>query len=281
MKLRPGHKAVVTGGASGIGFALAHELCSLGLGVALVDIEEGALNSACKTLLDEGFEAHPYRCDVSDPRSFAVAATAIKRQSERVDLLINNAGVGGMLGPLWDSSPNEWTWAFGVNVHGVVNGIREFLPGMIAQGAGHVVNIASLAGLTSPPFLATYVASKHAVVGLSESLAAELGAMRSPVKVSVVCPGRVESNILTSFRNRPSSLPIESGASPELVERLRLAMETVMGEPMPSRQLARLIIDAVERDELLVLTHPRDNGPVRQRLETIECSMKAVERTET
>jgi NAD(P)-dependent dehydrogenase (short-subunit alcohol dehydrogenase family) len=275
MKLATGQVAVVTGAASGIGLALARAFCERGLAVALLDIEKPALDDAARTLRNDGHDVEPFVCDVADAEAVTHVAGLVTRRFGKVDVLVNNAGVGGMLAPLWLSHPNDWNWAFGVNVHGVVNGVRAFLPNMIAQGSGHVINTASLAGLTAPPFLSTYVASKHAVVGLSESLAAELAITGSPVKVSVVCPGMVTSQILTSERNRPQALQAGNSTPPALMARLREGMANAMGEPMPSDDFAKRVIDGIERNDFYVLTHPNDNDAISRRLGSIEQAVQA------
>src|SRR4029453_19284795 len=139
--------------------------------LGLAEGEAGAPEAARPSLANRGFVVHAHVCDVADASAVDELARTVIARCDKVDLLINNAGVGGRLGPLWDSHPGDWAWTFGVNVFGVVNGVRSFLPAMLQRRTGHVVNVASLAGLTAPPFLSPYVASKHAVVGLSESLA--------------------------------------------------------------------------------------------------------------
>jgi short-subunit dehydrogenase len=145
---------------------------------------------------------------------------------------------------------------------------------MVARGQGHVVNVASLAGLTSPPFMATYVASKHAVVALSESLAGELAAVGSPIKVSVVCPGLVQTRIFESERNRPAQLKAASKTPPELLARIRSAFAEGMGTPMPTSELAGKVIAGIERDDFLILTHPHHNPDVLARLERMQSAVQ-------
>jgi NAD(P)-dependent dehydrogenase (short-subunit alcohol dehydrogenase family) len=270
MKLKSGQVAVVTGAASGIGFALAKALGHRGLAVALADIEAEALDEASRRLRADGIDAQPFVCNVADAAAVEALATAVVARFARVDLLVNNAGVGGFLGPLWDSHPNDWSWAFGVNVFGVVNGLRAFLPHMLAGASGHVVNIASLAGLTAPPFMSTYVATKHAVVGLSESLAVELETIGSGIKVSVVCPGVVESRIAESERNRPAEFAAEVKTPPALLNRIRGAFSQAMADPMPADELARRVLAGIERDDFLIVTHPDRNPQILQRLASIE-----------
>jgi NAD(P)-dependent dehydrogenase (short-subunit alcohol dehydrogenase family) len=271
MILEPGQVAVVTGGASGVGLALGAALARRGLTVCLLDVEAGPLQAAAEAI---GAAAHV--CDVSDAAAVSRVAADILARHGRVDLLINNAGVGGLLGPMWHSPPQDWAWVFGVNVFGVVNGISAFTPAMIAAGSGHILNVASLAGLTDPPFLATYAASKHAVIGLSESLAAEFAAMALPIRVSVACPGNVESAIRQADRNRPSSLRAASSASPEMLSRIEGAFDGIIRQGMISaEEAARRILDGVERGDLHILTHPDMLAPARARVARLEAAFAA------
>ena len=202
MKLANGQVAVVTGAASGIGFALAEALCKRGLSVMLADVEHGALEAAQQRLSQSGHSVGAHAADVTDPAAVQRLAAAVVERFRHVDLLVCNAGVGGSLGPIWTSDPKDWTWTFGVNVFGVVHTLQAFLPAMVARGQGHVVNVASLAGLTSPPFLAPYVASKHAVVGLTKVAAGEVG--QFGVRVNAVCPGPVDTRMIHAIENQVS-----------------------------------------------------------------------------
>ncbi len=274
MKLLNGQVAVVTGAASGIGFALAEALCERGLGVMLADVEESALEAARRRLTEAGYTVGAHRTDVADFSAVQGLAAAAVDRFGQVDLLVNNAGVGSSLSPIWATDPKDWTWTLGVNLFGVVNALQTILPAMVARGQGHVVNVASLAGLTSPPFMATYVASKHAVVALSESLAGELAAVGSPIKVSVVCPGLVQTRIFESERNRPAQLKAASKTPPELLARIRSAFAEGMGTPMPTSELAGKVIAGIERDDFLILTHPHHNPDVLARLERMQSAVQ-------
>ncbi|MCW0233778.1 MAG: SDR family NAD(P)-dependent oxidoreductase [Ferrovibrio sp.] len=270
MKLEPHQVAVITGGASGIGFALAAALAQRGLHLALLDVEQPALDAAAERLRALHTPFGPPRvealcCDVSDAEAMQAAANEILSRCNRVDLLVNNAGVGGALGPQWLSQPQDWQWVMNVNVFGVANGIRAFVPAMLQQqgSAGHVVNIASIAGLTAPPFLSPYVAAKHAVVGMSESLAAELQYMGPQIRVSVVCPGGVQTRIMQSERNRPAELKVAPRTPPELLAKIKAAFEQLMRDPMPADELAGIVLAGIERDDFYILTHA-DHAPEAQ-----------------
>lgn len=274
MKLANKQVAVVTGAASGIGYALAEALCKRGLSVMLADVEEAVLKAARQLLSQAGHSVGAHCTDVTDPAAVQRLAAATVDQFGHVDLLINNAGVGGTLGPIWTSDPKDWTWTFGVNLFGVVHALQAFLPAMVARGPGHVVNVASLAGLTTAPFVAPYFASKHAVVALSESLAGELAAAGSPIKVSVVCPGVVQSRIMESGRNRPVQLQAESKTPPQILERIRTAFAERMGTPMPASELADKVIAGIERDDFLILSHPQSNADVLARLARMQLAVE-------
>jgi NAD(P)-dependent dehydrogenase (short-subunit alcohol dehydrogenase family) len=281
MKLFPGQVAVITGGASGIGLALARALAARGLHLALLDIERPALEAAAAELrlMQTPFGAarvEALACDVSDAEAMQAAAAEIVARCNRIDLLVNNAGVGGALGPLWLSQPQDWQWVMTVNVFGVANGIRAFVPEMLKQPGrpAHVVNVASIAGLTAPPFLSPYVAAKHAVVGMSESLAVELQYMAPQVRVSVLCPGGVQTRIMQSERNRPAALKVAPRTPPEMLARLKAAFEELMRNPMPADDLAARTLAGIERDDFYILSHA-DHAPEAQaRAERVAAAAK-------
>jgi NAD(P)-dependent dehydrogenase (short-subunit alcohol dehydrogenase family) len=279
MKLMPQQVAVITGGASGIGLALAQALGRRGLHLALLDIEAPALEAAAEGLRAEGISVAALACDVGDADTMNAVAAEVLSRHGHVDLLVNNAGVGGSLGPLRFSTPQDWQWVVNVNLFGVVNGLRAFLPAMQAasdgQGSGHIVNIASVAGLTAPPFLSPYIATKHAVMGLSESLAAELAITSPGLHVSVVCPGAVETAILRSERNRPAALKVTPQTPPALLARLQETFGKLMADPMPADHLARIVLAGIEADAPLILTHAETAPDVLARTERIAAVAQA------
>ncbi len=267
MKLEPGQVAVITGGASGIGLALARALARRDLQVCLLDVEQSALRAAVVQLAGEGLIVEPFVCDVSDAAEVQSIADAVLTRHGRVDLLVNNAGVGGLLSPQWATPSEDWAWVLGVNLMGVVNGVRAFVPCMLARGSGHVLNMASLAGLTAPPFMGPYLASKHAVVALTESLAVEFATVGSSLKASVACPGNVESHILAAARNRPGTLQATSSAPPEMLARLSQVFEGLRTQGLISGdEAAALILAGVEQEALHILTHPSEHGAAGDRL---------------
>lgn len=198
--------AVITGGASGIGLALAEALGAEGMQLVLADIEEPALAAAVESLRARGIEASGVRTDVSRAADLEALADAAYARHGAVHLLCNNAGVftGGLT---WEASEADWQWVLGVNLWGVIHGVHAFLPRMIAGGQeGHVLNVASMAGFTATPFAGVYHTSKHAVVGFSECLYHDLAINAPRIGVTLVCPEMVRTGIGRSARNRPAEL---------------------------------------------------------------------------
>lgn len=272
-----GKVAVVTGGASGIGRAVATRFAEAGMKVVLADIEQGALDEAAKAFADAGHTALPVVTDVSDGSSVEALAQQTLSEFGAVHLVHNNAGVGAG-GFVWTNTEADWKWVLGVNLWGVINGVRTFVPIMIEQGQpAHVVNTASMAGLISVPFLGAYNVSKHGVVTLSETLYRELQMVGAPIGVSVLCPGVVQTNIFESQRNRPESLRNEGGAQGlDAIMRDRgdggagAASLGSFGQILTPQEVAGQVFDAVKTDRFYILTHPEaSEGRVRARMDDI------------
>ena len=223
MKDLEGKVAVVTGGASGIGLAMARRFGAAGMKLALADVEKSALDRAASDLAREGFEVLCVATDVSDADSMDALGELVLGHFGSVHLLCNNAGVGGGGGSMWELTKSDWQFTIGVNLWGVIHGVRVFVPHMVEENEGHVVNTASMAGLVSVPGMAPYNVTKHAVVTLSETLHGDLAAVSAKVGVSVLCPGFVKTQIYDSNRNRPADLQNANTNTTEDEKRRELA----------------------------------------------------------
>jgi NAD(P)-dependent dehydrogenase (short-subunit alcohol dehydrogenase family) len=266
-----GKVAVVTGAASGIGRALAARFAAEKMKVVLADVEEAPLAAFEAELRSGGASVLAVRTDVQDGAAVEALAARAVEHFGGAHVVCNNAGVGGGAGPLWALTEADWAWTLGVNLWGVIHGIRAFVPGMIGRGEGHVVNTASIAGLMSPAFMGPYVAAKHAVVALSEVLARDLQMAGSAVKVSVLCPGFVRTRIHESHRNRPAhqaNARAEGGAPAEqspAAQMVRAAVEA----GIPPEVVAERVVEAIREDRFYVLPHPELLGGVKHRMDDI------------
>jgi NAD(P)-dependent dehydrogenase (short-subunit alcohol dehydrogenase family) len=247
-----GKVAAITGGASGIGRALADEFGRAGMRLALADIEPGPLETAVGELGQAGVEAIGVVCDVSDPQQVEGFAAETFERFGTAHLVANNAGVAGGTGPAWEIPAAAWRWTIDVNLWGVVHGIRAFTPRFVEQGEGHVLNTASLAGLKGAPFMAPYAATKHAVVGMSEALAHDLAMTGAAVGVSVLCPGFLRTRIAESGRNWPTELgtnPMPSDDAPATG-----FFRSLVDGGLDPADYARRVIDAVRTNRFFVLS---------------------------
>lgn len=262
--------AVVTGAASGIGLALAKRFAAAGMNVVMADIEPAALKSAAEEVGTGGTSVLALETDVSDPGSVGELAEAAIDRFGAVSLLCNNAGVSGGGGPIWSATPDDWTWVLGVNLMGVVNGVRAFLPGMLESGQpGHVVNTSSVLGLSTGG-ASIYSVSKHAVTRFSEGLWYDLHAAKASIGVSVLCPGMVATKIISAERNRPARLSDTAAPSPER-DRMRKAAEArFRAEGMDPALVADRVAKAVETGTFYILTHPDSIKPA------VEARMRAI-----
>jgi len=262
--------ALVTGGASGIGYAMADRFASVGMKIILADIEEAALEVAERNLKDKGAPVLSVRTDVSKAADVEHLAARAYDHFGAVHVLCNNAGVGGA-GLTWEQSLEDWQWVIGVNLWGVIHGLRAFVPRMLAQGSeGHIVNTASVAGLITTPYMSVYEATKHAVVAMTESLRMELEMLGSSIGASVLCPGFVATNIGESERNRPEELRSATTAKETDQQAImrELARQQIAAGIKPA-EVAEMVLESIRDDRFYVLTHPRFKKVIRLRMENI------------
>jgi NAD(P)-dependent dehydrogenase (short-subunit alcohol dehydrogenase family) len=283
MRSFEGRVAVVTGAASGMGRAFADRFAEAGMKVVLADVEQKALDAAVQSFTQREFDVLGVRTDVASPDAVEELARQALERYGKVHIVCNNAGVvvdsevsrlmGGEPVGMWEHSLKDWEWTFAVNFWGVVNGIRTFVPIMLAQDEeGHVVNTASIAGLTSGGALPIYGATKHGVVRISEALHAQLAARGSKVKVSVLCPGGVNTRIALASRNRPEALwdGAEARPSTEELEARERTWATRTGPTgMAPEAVAERVFKAIEDEQFYILTHDEFDDAIRTRMENI------------
>jgi NADP-dependent 3-hydroxy acid dehydrogenase YdfG len=255
-----GKVAFITGGASGMGLAMARSFAAAGMKVAIADVEQAALDRVKAEFDASNAEVITLRVDVTDRAAMEAAADATEAAFDKVHVLVNNAGVA-VGGSLDQMSYEDWDWVMGVNLDGVVNGLQAFLQRIKAHGeGGHVVNTASLAGHFAIPGLGIYTATKYAVVGISETLRADL--KQHNIGVSVLCPGVVNTNIFDSGRNRPSHLQGETDtaqmvlsedvAEPEREQR----MAEMMAKALDPAVVGDMVLHSIQEDEFYIFSHP-------------------------
>jgi NAD(P)-dependent dehydrogenase (short-subunit alcohol dehydrogenase family) len=262
-----GRVAVVTGAASGIGFALSQRFAREGMRVVMADVEAAALVEAAEDLTGLGATILPIATDVSKAEQVDALRDKALDAFGAVHLLCNNAGVGGSLDPVWELPRGDWEWVLGVNLWGVINGIRSFVPVLLEQDAAYVINTASLAGVTTGT-AGAYSVSKHGVVALSESLYLELQMRGARVGVSVLCPGWVRTRIADSDRNRPATAEPRLEPSPAAHPILDMVRERIERGMEPA-QVADKVVDAVRNSRFYVLTHPEMNDEIRRRADEV------------
>ena len=271
MKEFKGRTAVVTGAASGIGRGLADRFAAEGMRVVLADVERDALERAAREMRDAGADVFAVRTDVAKLVDVEALAEAAIEKYGGVHIVCNNAGVGGG-GPLpsWESPMRDWEWTLGVNLWGVIHGVRAFVPRMLERGEeGHIVNTASVAGLIAGAGGPAYTVSKFGVVAYSEALHHELAfASGGKIKVSVLCPALTNTRIIESGRNHPDGPPPEPAAGTQ--ERAMLDMiRGIFAGGMPPAEVAAQVFEAIVNERFYVLTHPEHNGVIRARVDAI------------
>jgi NAD(P)-dependent dehydrogenase (short-subunit alcohol dehydrogenase family) len=235
--------------------------------LGLADVDEAGLEKTRALASRPNSKIISMRIDVSKADDVNRFAERTAAELNGIHVVCNNAGVA-LSGPVWETSEAEWQWILGVNLLGVVNGVRAFSPRLIAQDEGHIVNTASVAGLISPPGMGAYCVSKHAVVTLSEALHHDLRERGSRVGVSVLCPAYVPTGIADSERNRPPGFPA-SPKSSERLEKEAALRKAVAGGKLSADDVARAVVAAVKENRFYVLTHPAIKGAVRARMEDV------------
>jgi NAD(P)-dependent dehydrogenase (short-subunit alcohol dehydrogenase family) len=260
----PGRVAVVTGAASGIGFGLSERFAGEGMRVVMADVEEPALSEAAQTLAARGAEVLPVPTDVASAAQVEALCGRTLSAFGAVHVVCNNAGVGGAPNPVWELPASDWAWVLGVNLWGVIHGIRAFVPLLLEQGAGHVVNTASVFGAFAGN-LGPYSVSKHGVVALTETLHFQLQERQAAVGASVLCPGAVNTRFGDSARNRPP----DAVAPPPVPSAIHARLGQLVGSGIEPAEVADLVVDAIRARRFYVLTSSNRNEAIRRRAEEI------------
>jgi NAD(P)-dependent dehydrogenase (short-subunit alcohol dehydrogenase family) len=269
MKDFAGKTAVVTGAASGMGRAFAERFAAEGMKVVLADIEAPALDTAVAQMSDAGHDVIGVLTDVSKPEALQELAQRAVDAYGKVHVVCNNAGVDGYLGTIWEASPRDWQWTFGVNLWGVVNGVSAFMPILLAQDEeAHIVNTSSATAIV--PGSNIYSVTKHAVLAYSEAIYAQLKQMDVKVGISALCPGTVNTKLFYGSRNRPDEL--RNPGQPlgnEPGDEARVMLRGVLAQSIPPSDVADILIDAIRNDRFYVLTDEEWDERSRLREEAI------------
>jgi NAD(P)-dependent dehydrogenase (short-subunit alcohol dehydrogenase family) len=263
-----GKVAVVTGAASGIGLGLAKRFGAEGMKLVLADVDEAGMRAAADELRSAGAEVIGVRTDVSDGGDVEALLDATLDAFGAVHLVCNNAGVG-IGGQITGLDVKDWEWALGVNLWGVIHGMRVFLPVLLEQDEGHIVNTASVAGLFATPFMAPYCATKYAVVAISECAYHELAMQGSQVGISVLCPAWVRTNIADSERSRPAHLQVERPGDAPGAPDLREVLREVIAAGKDPNEVAQMVADAVRSKRFYIVTHPESLAAIEARMRAI------------
>ena len=262
-----GKVAVVTGAASGIGRALASAFADVGMKIVLADVEAAALEVAAEELRSTGADVFAVTADVAQAADVDRIGAAAMDVFGALHVACNNAGVSGG-GLSWEIDLETWRWILDVDLWGVIHGVHTFTPLIIASGGGHIVNTASMAGLTSNPGMGPYNVAKHGVVTLSETLSVELQMTHPEVGVSVLCPGWVRTRINESERNRPDLVGVEEVEETDAgLLAMKEMVNTWIAEGLQPAHVASLVIEAMRENRFYVLTHPEWQGMISDRID--------------
>jgi NAD(P)-dependent dehydrogenase (short-subunit alcohol dehydrogenase family) len=268
-----GKTAVLTGAGSGFGLECARIAARRGMNVVLIDIQQDALDAAQAEINALGARTLARRVDVASAEAMDALASDVKAAFGAPHFVFNNAGVGAG-GLVWENSLKDWQWVLGVNLWGVIHGVRAFTPMMLqaaradAAFEGHIVNTASMAGLLTPPNMGIYNVSKHAVVALTETLYQDLRLVSDQISASVLCPYFVPTGISHSERNRPAGMP---AAEPTVSQRIGQAMtdKAVGSGRVTAAQVAQKVFDGIEQDQFYIFSHPQALGNFKSRADAL------------
>ncbi|MFV0679063.1 SDR family oxidoreductase [Ottowia sp.] len=265
--------AVLTGAGSGFGLECARIAARRGMNVVLVDVQPDALAAAEEEIKALGAQTLAQRVDVSDAQAMEQLAKAVYTTFGAPHFVFNNAGVGAG-GLVWENSVRDWEWVLGVNLWGVIHGVRQFTPMMLeaarqdASFEGHIVNTASMAGLLTPPNMGVYNVSKHAVVALTETLYQDLRLVTEQISASVLCPYFVPTGINQSERNRPAELAAEKATPSQLIGQA-MTDKAVGSGKVTAAQVAEKVFQAIEQDQFYIFSHPKALGNFKSRADAI------------
>lgn len=265
---------VITGGAGGLGRQFASVAAEQGMKIVLADVQQDALDLARGELEAQGVQVLAMLCDVRKGEQVQALADVAMARFGAVHLVFNNAGVGSG-GLIWESSEADWEWVLGVNLWGVIHGVRIFTRLMLAlakadpQFEGHIVNTASMAGLLNAPALGVYNVSKHAVVSLSETLYHDLQLVGAPIGASVLCPYFVPTGISQSHRNRPDDVRMDAAPTASQMAAQAMTVKAVESGKVTAAHVARMTFDAVRDGQFYIYSHPGALGNVAERMNAI------------
>ena len=265
--------AVLTGAGSGFGLECARIGARLGMNLVLVDVQQDALDKAAAEMQAAGTQVLARRVDVSSASQMEALAAEVQQRFGAPHFVFNNAGVGAG-GLIWENSVKDWEWVMGVNVMGVVHGVRLFTPMMLEAARkdpswqGHIVSTASMAGLLTPPNMGIYNVSKHAVVALSETLYQDLKLVTDQISASVLCPYFVSTGINDSQRNRPGELPAGKPTQSQIIQQAMTSKAVGSGK-VTAADVAQKVFDAIAANQFYIFSHPRALGNVQSRMESI------------
>jgi NAD(P)-dependent dehydrogenase (short-subunit alcohol dehydrogenase family) len=268
-----GKVAVLTGAGSGFGLECAKIGAQLGMKLVLVDVQKDALDAAQAQMQTLGAEVIARLVDVSNEGQMQALADDVQQKFGAPNFVFNNAGVGAG-GLVWENTVADWEWLLGVNLWGVVHGVRLFTPMMLEAASkdpefqGHIVNTASMAGLLTPPNMGIYNVTKHAVVALTETLYQDLKLVSDRISASVLCPYFVPTGISQSHRNRPSQLKADKPTKSQLIGQA-MSDKAVGSGKVSASDVAKMVFDAISQDHFYIYSHPKALGNVQHRMEAI------------